>query len=234
MDISIILNKPKYDGNIGFVARSMKNFGFEDLILIDVDEFSEETRSRASHAQELLENAKRVESVDEVFNKFDLRVATTGIRGESEDRFKRNPYLSPKELKTKLRTKKGSCGILFGREDYGLSNDLIKRCEIVLSIPSNSEYPVLNLSHAVSIILYKLNDLDKGEKNVASREELDAVYHRLNSLIDTIDYPEYKLEKTKLMVRRIFGRSILSSREAHTLAGLFRKTEKQVSEKKDR
>lgn len=230
MNISIILDRPKYSGNIGFIARAMKNFGFRDLIIAGREEINQKARSRASRAQNVLENARMVDDTNCVLDDFDLRIATTGIRGKSEDKFKRNPYLSPSELKEKIEDKKGSCGVFFGKEDHGLNNEIIEACEIVLSIPTSSDYPVLNLSNAVSIILYELSDLEKSKTDLASKEELKSVNDRINTLFSKIEYPSYKTKKTKLMLKRIIGRATLTSREAHTLSGFLRKVFEEIEE----
>lgn len=231
MKFSVILDRPKYEGNIGFIARAMKNFGLEDLIIVGKEDVGEEARSRASHAQDILSDARMVSGIGEVIDDFDLRVATTGIRGESEDKFKRNPFLTPKELKNRLGDKKGNCGLFFGKEDHGLSNDVIESCEIVLSVPTSSDYPILNLSHAVSIVLYELSDIGGSGKNLATRDEIDSVNDRIEELFDDLDYPSFKVRKTKLMLKRIFGRAVLTSREAHSLSGFLRKISEKIKEK---
>ncbi|PTD94020.1 RNA methyltransferase [archaeon SCG-AAA382B04] len=230
MQFSIILDRPKYSGNIGFIARVMKNFGFEDLVIVGDKKIDETAKSRASHAQDILDNVTRTHDIQEIIDDFDIRVATTGIRGKSEDRFKRNPYLLPKELKKRFENKSGSCGIFFGKEDHGLNNEVVKECEIVLSIPTSPDYPVMNLSHAVSIVLYELNDIEEAGKNLASREELKSVDDRIETLFKKINYPNFKKKKTKLILKRILGRATLTSREAHTLSGFFRKIFEKIEE----
>ncbi len=230
MEFTIILDNPKYEGNIGYIARAMKNFGFKDLVIIGTNNLGKVARSRASNAQDILEDANFTKEISDVIDDFDIRVATTGIRGESEDKFKRNPVLTPNELKSKLSEKEGCCGLFFGREDHGLKNNLIEKCEIVLSIPSSKEYPVLNLSHAVAIVLYEISNISKGKRDLANRDELDSVENRIKELFTKINYPEYKLDKTKLMLKRIFGRATLTSREAHTLSGLLRRIKEQLKE----
>ena len=77
--ISIVLLEPEIPGNLGAIARSMKNFGFEDLIIINpkFDILCEEARNRAKNAQEILENAKILKEIP----KFDLLIATSGKLG---------------------------------------------------------------------------------------------------------------------------------------------------------
>ncbi|OKY79226.1 MAG: tRNA C32U32 (ribose-2'-O)-methylase TrmJ [Candidatus Methanohalarchaeum thermophilum] len=219
MDLDVVLVEPKFGGNIGSVARVMKNFGFSDLFLVNPTEIGEEARAMASNAQNILDNVVEVDSVEELLVQFDYRVATTGIRGETSDRHIRMPYFTPRELKDKLRDKIGKIGLFFGREDYGLPNKVLKECEIIVSIPTSDEYPIMNLAQSVAILMYELSEIEKEEIRLASQKELDIIYERLSKLVNHIDYPEHKREKTNLMLKRIFGRSELTAREAHTLAG---------------
>jgi tRNA/rRNA methyltransferase len=119
--IDIVLVEPLYEGNIGFCARVMKNFGFTNLVLVNPPEIGGEAVARASHARDVLEGAERL-TFDEVVGRSSLLVATTGEVGSSICTSIRMPFFSPAELREMLADVDGRIAILFGRENWGLSN----------------------------------------------------------------------------------------------------------------
>ena len=124
-----------------------------------------------------------------------------------------------------LRGKDGTVALLLGREDCGLSSDELAICDMVVSIPTSAEYPVMNLSHSAAVLFYELSM--NGNENdacveMASPESLALLRERAHSLLQEISYPEHKVEFSSLMLRRIFGRAELTEREARTLLGIIK------------
>jgi TrmH family RNA methyltransferase len=153
--ISVILVNPKYSGNVGSIARVMMNFGFEELRIVgDKNIINNEAYMMAVHAREILDNAKFYKTFDEAIEDLDFVIATSGARGGDRN-LKRVP-ITPKELADKILEVKGNVGIVFGREDDGLRNDEIDKCDLLVSIPTSEKYPIMNLSHAVAVILYEV------------------------------------------------------------------------------
>ncbi|MFW5852562.1 MAG: RNA methyltransferase, partial [Nanoarchaeota archaeon] len=145
-DIDIVLVEPEIAGNIGAVARVMKNFGFNSLVLVNpkCDPKSSEAVCRAKNAQDVLENLRTVGSIDEL--SYNHKIGTTGKLG-SDYNISRSPT-TPSEFAEDIPS--GKTGIFFGRESHGLTNEEIVMMDFLLTIPSNPEYPILNLSHAVT------------------------------------------------------------------------------------
>jgi TrmH family RNA methyltransferase len=229
--VEIVLINPLYEGNVGFSARVMKNFGFEHLVLVGACPLGEEARARAAHAQDVLQNAVHC-SLDEVFTRSSLSIATTGEVSKSVCQAMRMPFYSPGEVREMIRDIDGTVSILFGRENWGLNNEEIGRSDVICTIPSNPGYPILNLSHAVGILCYELAHLPRGSYLLASREEMEHLYRHVDRFLTRIDHPSFKRENTMLLIRRIFGRAQLTVREASTLHGLMRRTEWQMDNKK--
>lgn len=228
--VRFVLVEPLYEGNIGFAARAIKNFGFSELMLVNPPPLGDEAIARASHARDVLECAAHC-SFEDVVAASDLLVATTGEVGKSICTSMRMPYCSPRELAGVLGSIEGDVSILFGRENWGLSNEEIARCEVVCTIPASPEYPIVNISHAVAIVAYELAALPRGEYRLASRIEMESFYDHLDSFLDRIDHPDYKRSNTMVMMRRIFGRTMLTPREVSTLHGLMRRTEWHLDNK---
>lgn len=230
----IVLVEPKYSGNLGAVARVMMNFGFKNLLLVKPCPLNEECYVRAVHAYSILDNAKIFDSFEEVSSFLDYLVATSSIETKSDKKHLRNP-LSLEEFSNNIFDIEGKVGIVFGREDYGLYNPEIASCDIMLRIPTNDEYPSMNLSHAVAIVLYTLfisSAFKPRKKRNLGRVEKEKLFEFFNLLLEEISYPEHKKEKTRIMVKRIMGRAMPSKWEYHTLMGVIGKAIENIQKNK--
>ena len=167
-EIAVVLVGPLHEGNVGFAARSMKNFGFTDLVLVDPCPLGEIARACAMHASDVLENARTM-SLEQVFSDHQLIVATTGGLTKSVCRSMRMPYYTPAEIRDRIRQIRGEVAILFGRENRGLSNEEIRRCDMICTIPASPSYPILNISHAVAVVCYELAGIPRGTYRLAER-----------------------------------------------------------------
>ncbi len=225
MHIRIILNEPLYAGNVGSVARVLKNFGYHDLALVNPCSIDNEAWMMAQHAYDLLEGAKVFETLTEATAGSNLIIGTTGMRGETTGRHIRMPAYTPERIRAKLCGTTGEASvvsIVFGREDHGLTNEELMVCDMLMSIPTSEQYPIMNLSHAVAVVVYELSDLGIGDILLADRYDLDLLYDHLESVLSDLEYPAHKKHKTTLMLRRIFGRAELTAREVYTLRGILR------------
>ena len=223
-EIDIVLVAPIYEGNVGFCARVMKNFGFSRLVLIDPCQLGNEAKARASHAQDVLAAAETC-SVEDVFARSNIVVATTGTVSKSVCHAMRMPFYSPKELRERVKDADGRISILFGRENWGLNNKEVKRSDMICTIPTADEYPILNLSHAVGVLCYELADMPLPAFRLASPTDMGYLYRHIDRYLDVIHHPAFKRENTMILIRRILGRANLTTREASTLHGLLRRSE---------
>jgi tRNA/rRNA methyltransferase len=230
-EIEIVLVEPLYEGNIGFAARAMKNFGFYRLVLIDPPEFGDEAYARAAHAGDILANAIDC-GLSDVVEASDLLIATTGEVSKSICTSMRMPYYTPPEVRELIADFDGRVSVLFGRENWGLSNEEIRNCDVICTIPTAPEYPIVNISHAVAIVCYDLAHLSRGTYPLASRQELDSLYEHISAFLDRIEHPDFKRENTMIMMRRVLGRTKLTPREVSTLHGLLRRTEWHLNNNK--
>ncbi|MBN2457786.1 RNA methyltransferase [Candidatus Woesearchaeota archaeon] len=225
----VILIEPENPGNIGAIARVMKNFGFKNLVLINpvADISSSEAICRAKHAQDVL---KRAIVADWSFlDKMDYLAGTTAKLG-TDYNIPRSP-LTPDKLAEKANTKK-KLGLVIGREGKGLSNKEIGLCDFIVTIPAQAKYPTLNISHALGILLYeiyKINGKDRSDSHIetAGRRYKDVLNKRVAGLLEQMEFatPEKK-QTQKVVWKRIFGKAMLTKREAFAVLGLFSKIEK--------
>jgi tRNA/rRNA methyltransferase len=228
LEIRVVLVEPMYQGNVGSVARAMKNFGYSDLVLVNPCELEGQARAMSSHARDVLEGARIVSTLEEAVKGADLLIGTTGVSSLKTGEHIRLPLYTVKEVKEKLKGYSGTIAVLFGREDNGFSNDELKGFDMLITVPTSEIYPIMNLSHAVAIVLYELSELEGGSSPLAEGFDLQLLYEHLDELLEEIDYPAHKKDKTSLMLRRIFGRAGLTPREVQTLRGIIRKSERKM------
>ncbi len=225
-NIYVVFVEAETPGNVGFLARSMKNFGLEKLILINPCKLTKEAYFQASHAQDLVKNSVKFESLAKFLEKQDVDfvVGTTGMPGGSY-RLARIP-IKPEKLANNLKIK-GKIAILFGREGNGLSNQEIELCDTIVSIPTHTSYPVMNISHAAAIIFYELfkniNEFDLEGLEEASLLEKNYLLGEMDEITSKMGLPPHKIKTSRKAFKNIIGRSFITGREAHTLKGLFRR-----------
>jgi TrmH family RNA methyltransferase len=228
--ITTILIEPENEGNVGAIARIMKNFDFKNLILINpkCNHLSKEALSRAKHGKDVLRNAE-IKNIDSL-KEFDYLIATTAILG-TDYNIPRSP-ITPEELSDKLRkinVKKLKIGLIIGREGIGLKNKEIKKCDFIVTIPTSKKYPTMNISHAVSIILYEIFKKQRNEKInehiiFATKKEKDVILNYIKKILDKMDFTTKEKKETQIKIwKRIFGKSFLTKREAFAIIGFFRK-----------
>ena len=228
LKIRVVLVEPMYQGNVESVARAMKNFGYSDLVLVNPCKLEGQARAMSSHARDVLEGARITSTIDEAVKGADLLIGTTGVSSLKTGEHIRLPLYTVKEVKEKFKEYSGTIAVLFGREDNGFSNDELKGFDMLITVPTSEIYPIMNLSHAVAIVLYELSELEGGSKPLAEGFDLQLLYGYLDELLEEIDYPAHKKDKTSLMLRRILGRAGLTPREVQTLRGIIRKSERKM------
>ena len=153
-NVRVVMVGTTHPGNIGAAARAMKTMGLSDLRLVTPKIYpSAEATSHASGAGDILAAARVCDSLDEALEGATLVVGTSA-------RHRRIPWpcLTPRELGQQLEQEPADAriAVLFGREDRGLTNEELHRCNLHVSVPTNPEYGVLNVASAVQLIAYEL------------------------------------------------------------------------------
>jgi len=227
--VRVVLVEPKNEGNVGAVARAMKNFGASDLAVVNPCPLGSEARQRAMHGVDILEDATIVADFDAAIQGADLIVGTSGIATASEKRFARIA-VHPRDFATKVHETKGTVALIFGREDFGLLMEELRRCDLLVTIPAADPYPILNLSHAVTILLYELFTAGAHGKTGPSMSglEKERLHAALADLLAATDYPAHKVARTKVMFRRMVGRAVPTKWEFHALMGVFERATKRI------
>jgi len=224
-NVSVVLLEFQNSGNIGAVARSMKNFNLTNLILINpkCDHLEKEGMDRATHAKDILKKAKVLKNIKEL--KTDYIVGSTAKLG-SEYNIPRSP-LTPKELSKVLP--KNKVAIIIGRESSGLTNEEVSMCDFIVTIPSSKEYPTMNASHAATIIFYELfQELEKNKVGehirAAGKKDKEVALQLANEALDRLEFATEEKKKTqKTLWKKILGKSFLTKREIFAVCGFFKK-----------
>ena len=203
MLISFILVEPGVPGNIGAAARAIKTMGFSDLRLVNpCDHLSEEARMLAHGSHDILGKANIFASLEEALQDLDLAVATT-----AKKRHARVEYSPVARLPELLRIKGSTVrctGIVFGREESGLTNNEILLCDMVSTVPIVQAYPSLNLAQAVMIYAYILSgcrDVSQKRPQIIDREGFRAMMDRATHVLAEMGLKENPALYNRLLER---------------------------------
>ena len=194
-NIYVVFVECESPGNVGFLARTMGNFGLKNLVLINPCTLKDEAYYKAMHARSTVENAEIYDTVEDFVKekKIDFIVGSTGAPGGSYN-ISRIP-IKPDEL-AKSMNYNDKIAILFGREGNGLTNAEIEMCDITVSIPTDPSYPIMNISHAAAVILYEVFK-NRNHYPVEGLEESTALEKEylikdMEKLIDSLPIPDHK------------------------------------------
>lgn len=221
----IILVEPQHPGNVGMVARAMANFGAGELRLVNpCDHLAGEARKFALHAVSLLEEAQIYPDLPAALHDLHLTIATSRRSGAH-----REVPLNLVDLPERVsrRSSGESFGLVFGREDSGLTSDEVAACTIAVNIPTDPAFASLNLAQAVAITLYELSRGNKVNEVVGVGErptqgELEELFGQMESILRRIAFlhpvrPDLRMNR----LRRIHRKAALDRREFNLLRSLW-------------
>ncbi len=229
--ISIVLVEPSKPQNLGSIARLMMNFGFTRLILVNplLNLADAEIQIVARRANVLINRAQLVYDLNDVRKDFDYIISTTARVGGDQN-LKRVAIPPEKLLETEFPWKK--IAIVFGREQYGLSNEELELSDLIVTIPTDSAYSAMNLSHATAIILYQLyrklenftsnEDIRIPKHQAASFTERKKLINYFEQLITRIGYHKEKKHIAMQAFENILSRGYITGREMTVLMGVFK------------
>ncbi|MCH9643916.1 MAG: RNA methyltransferase [Gammaproteobacteria bacterium] len=234
--IKIVLLEPSHPGNIGAAARAMKNMGLSQLCLVNPVKFPDvEATVRASGADDLLANAKVVESVQEAIADCDCIMGTS-----ARSRAIPWPLLNPSEAAELLDGSKfKQTAVLFGRENSGLTNQELSLCQYHIHIPTVESFSSLNLASAILLVCYEIRmkllqkisfsrPLER-DSELATAKQLNGYYEHLSKIMKKLGMLNPRQPK-RLMQRlqRLYNRSHLEVNELNILRGFLSAVEKNV------
>jgi len=226
--IRIILVEPSHPGNIGAVARAMKNMGLEQLVLVNPRQFPHsEAIARASGADDVLAKARVVATLAEGIAGCGFIVATTS---RTRDQYFRVADVRDAAERVMRESQRGPAAVLFGSERAGLTNEQLEAAHLLIRIPASDSYPSLNLAMAVQVVAYELFrargvqvDTSPAAGPLADPAEMERLYEHLAQVLEEVDFRDRTQGGTHLMarLRRLFQRAALDRNEVNILRGIL-------------
>lgn len=226
----VVLVEPEHQGNIGSVARAMRNFDLHDLWIVNpktkIDLGAE---SLAAHGRNILAASRTVQTLHDAIDGCDIVVGTSSITSSLTSNLRRNSTTA-RELARRLASSHGRIAILFGRESSGLRNEELDLCDFVVSIPTSREYRALNVAQAATIVFYEIFASRQGSpaRALASGDAKRHLLNYLDQLARSSDIPPHRRTLSVRAFRSIISRAMLTPREATLLIGVFRRALRQV------
>ncbi|MES9847527.1 MAG: RNA methyltransferase [Candidatus Thiodiazotropha sp.] len=217
-----------HPGNIGAAARAMKNMSLRQLHLVTPQHYPhQEATSRASGADDLLNNARVAGSLDEALTGCRLVVGTSA-RTRSIDW----PIVTPREAAAKLvqEARSGDVALVFGRERSGLTNSELDRCTFLVHIPTNEDYSSLNLGAAVQILAYEVYLAQQqdptvksdSQRDLATADMLQGFHEHLAQALDDIGFTDPRQSQKLLRrLRSLFQRARPDKDEINIMRGIL-------------
>ena len=235
-NVRIVLVETSHPGNIGASARAMKNMAITNLVLVSPQRFPDEQASfRAVSALDVVHEAKVVDSVEEAIVDCQLVIGTS-----ARDRRIPWPLQDARGCAERVaaRSVQERVAILFGREDRGLLNEELQRCNLHCHIPTHEGYSSLNLAMAVQIVAYELRMRELSDKTglaadadwdtpFSSSADMARFYAHLEETLVEIGFLNPEAPR-QLMPRlnRLFNRVRLDEMELNILRGILTETQK--------
>lgn len=245
--IRIVLVNTTHPGNIGGVARAMKNMGISDLCLVEPKSFPHpDADARASGATDILEKARVVSTLDEALADCGLIFGTS-----ARERHIPWPLVNPRELAAIATPLEGKArvAILFGREDRGLTNEELQRCHHHVHIPAVESFSSLNIAAAVQVITYELRMAQVADQQsarpqwgtdwdieLAEQRELELMFEHLERTLVEIEFLDPDNPRQLMpRLRRLLQRAVPDKVEVNVMRGILTAIERRSGQvKKDK
>jgi len=233
--VQIVLVETSHPGNIGSVARAMKNMGLANLSLINPKKFPhQEATALAGNATDVLDNAKIFSSIQEAVNTSKVIYATS-----ARERTIEWPTLTANDAASEIQelvANEIEVSILFGREDRGLTNDELQLANKHLIIPAHPDYPVLNIAMSTQVVCYELYQAAKKNSVDSWQDFPEYTSEELNNLINHFNETVIALELVdpnnpkQIMTRmeRMFRRLYPDQMEGNFLRGFLKAVNKRI------
>lgn len=234
-NVWVVLVNPKVPGNIGWSARGMKNMGLCRLALVDPVEYEfEEAKTFAYAAEDVLEAARIFDSLQEALRDAAIAVGTTRRIGR---RRRATYFLRDVAPRIVSAARTNAVAVVFGNEERGLSSAELSLCDTVVTIPEETDYPSLNLSHAVTIVCYELYVASQGDSfppllDLAPREKVQGMYEHVRRTLAELGFGKAGgrdlLEKVMISLKGLFGRTGLEGHDVNAIRGICRRVEEKL------
>lgn len=224
--LRIVLVEPREAGNVGAAARVMKNFGHRDLWIVgEHPNLHPLAGWWASGADDVVQHAHFVATLGEALADAHVTIATTSSRGRT------TPIdYTPREVANvaSTLTAEQTLALVFGREDSGLTRDEVVMCQHTCSVPTDRDFPTMNLAQTVGIFCYELSSIVPAStpRELAPAGLVERLHQRAEALLLEVGFlhannPDRIYDELRAMA----GRADLDAREVTILLGIIRQVE---------
>jgi TrmH family RNA methyltransferase len=223
--VRIVLIDPSHPGNVGSVARAMKNMALSDLTLVRPRSFPHaESNALAAGADDILANARVVGTVAEAISDCGFIAGTT-----SRPRSYYWEFTTPRDVAARIAGLEGEnrAALLFGSERYGLGTEDLQFCNVLVRIPANPDYCSLNLAMSVQLLAYEIfmareqpQSHVQLELPLAPSGDVEHFYTHLHQVLNEIDF-EDRTGHLMQRLRRLFNRAQLDRNELNIMRGIL-------------
>ncbi|RLG55896.1 MAG: hypothetical protein DRN99_01270 [Thermoproteota archaeon] len=234
-EVLVVLVEPEDPLNIGSVARVMKNLGYRRLVLVNpVSNWRKRAEVTARRAVDVLEKAMKYNSLAEAIEGSTLVIGTTAKSGGPRAVVRK--VIDVDLFFSSFKWSPSGMAIVFGRESIGLKVEELAMCDVLVRVPTDMQYPTLNLAVAAAIILYELRRSLRHRTKLAKpphprlRKELIIC---IEKLAEAAGYPEFKKRSAALLLRRVLLRRaphMLTHEECERIVGLLKRVTRRIGE----
>ena len=223
-----ILVKPQLGENIGACARSMKNFGFSKLYVVDpkINFPNHKAKATSVGAYDIINKAKVFDKIENAINDFNVVISLSARRRDINKK-----HISLDEFKKIIKRKNLNVGLMFGPEASGLSNKDLSFTNYILQIPTSPKFKSLNLSHSLTLICYEIFqsfNLKKIKKKslslkISSKSKISSIVVHLINLLEKKDFflPKEKRQSMILNINNLIFRMEPNDKELRILASII-------------
>jgi len=232
--LRIILVEPRESGNVGAVARVLKNFGFGELwIAGEHPQLLPVAGWWASGADDLLASARFASTLHDAIGDAQLTVATTSMRGRTTP-----VSFTPRTLAEKFGSLSDdqTLALVFGREDSGLTREELMLCQHTAAIPTNDQFPTMNLAQSACVFCYELSSITPSpvERVLADAAQYERLHQRAHDLLQKVGFLHDINPRVYDDLRSMLSRADLDEREVTIALGIIRQIEWALSRARDR
>jgi TrmH family RNA methyltransferase len=227
--------EPQEAGNVGAAARVMKNFGFESLTIAGTHpELQPLSSWWASGADDVVQRATFTPALFDAIRDAHVTIATTSLRARTMA-----PGMTPFDVADLFASlaEDQTMALVFGREDSGLTREEVMACQRTASIPTNPEFPVMNLAQAVGAFCFALSQVRRAprERELATAAMVERLHERVQALLVEVGFlHDNNPDRIYDDLRSIAARADLDAREATILLGIIHQIEWKVGASRER
>lgn len=239
-NIRVVLINTQFPGNIGGIARAMKNMGLSRLYLVNPGcELDKEAYIRATSATNIIENAVIADTLSEVISDCRLVVGTS-----TRDRGMSLPLLTARESGEKIAAEavNAQVALVFGQESCGMQGEDLMQCNFHAYIPANPEYSSLNLAAAVQTFCYEIFLASEAERarprdyvyQYPQSKDMEYFYEHLEKVLTDVNFiiPQHPGQMMQRL-RRLFNRARPDEKELNILRGVLSAVENHSKKKSE-